>query len=478
MSINYTSKYNPTHSRLKIQDGVMNKDTVHANSLSYIYYGEFSPTPLGSVHVSDDLPIMDYILHHSKDALELFYAARKVGNFSLAAEFALQISEPESRKLARSISLFLDNRAPEAREMISLVRKSQTSAVQLWKAIILGDFDCSLYDGPLDLLIRNPLLYHENVRRNLHPELISKEHLFLDGVVDSERFALVFFVYLQNHCSLIPDNDIPLVSSFVKSNSELVSTNLNILKAISQRVGTRVLMAFLSNCKGFIPFTSELINLLISRDSLLLKSVGGFAFDTNNSVVFQRGGGLDYSLISTRDSVVEDILSHRYTLKDRNTSDYGNRFYTSDLCYSNSPLAWMGEQLAEIMYGQYVPKVSALLGAAGFDLEVPVERGCWFDASFTHGQSKIDPHFHTAGKGRSYLATAVLYLETPSRQSGDGSIYFENDLEMIFEPVSGDLAFFPPWLVHGTTALKTDRLRITLNFDLVSPTIFFQIRGR
>lgn len=479
MNLNYISKYNPLHQNFFSQ-GAVDKALVHSSSLSYPFYQQFSPVPLGSVSVSDDLPIIDFILKTSDDPLELFYAARKVGNFSLASEVSLNISDPTLRRLARSIALFLENRILEAREVLSTVNGIESEALHLWKAFILNYFDGSRYDGPKDLLIRNPLLYRENLRKCFFPELIAREHLCLPDLVKEspDEFSLVFFIYYENHCALVPDNDVPFLRDFIISNVQLVITTPTLLEAIANRVGLSTLLDYISDSKGMFPLTSELMHLLTREDSYFLRSLGGNSFATGSSIVIKPGRGGHYRSSLIRDTIVESVLLHRYTLRDRNTSDYGNRFYTSDLCFDDSPLLWLGEDFLDTMRSEYLQTIFNLLETAGVDCEPPQSYGCWFDASFTHGHSKIDPHFHTAGQSRSYLATAVLYLDVPKHQVGDGGIFFDNDSKNAIDPSSGDVVFFPPWLVHGTTPLNTNSLRITLNFDLLAPTVFCRIRDR
>jgi hypothetical protein len=459
----YLSKSNPkhsvffSHSNLKINAEKFYTET----SLSYPFYGWFSPTPLGSVHVSDDLPFFDYVLETSSDPLELFYAARKVGDFPLARQFALRILDRGERNLALSISLFLDNRIPEARELIRRADQVHIEPLQFWKASILCEFDSTLYKSAKDLLVRNPLLYEKNLKTGLFPHLIltNSSSFFGDTSLDPKRFLLVYLIYLRHHSDFISDLNTVFWQDFLFDNLNLLATDEKVLQSIKNRFGLNYLLNLLRDEKGHLPFTAELFRLLVD-------------FDTSPAVLFSNGLGLDYSAREARNEILEAILSHRYSLRDRNTSDYGSRYYTTDLCYEGSPLAWLGDEFVDLFRRRYLSILNDVLDSAGFCFEEAESLGVWFDASFTRGKSKIDPHFHTAGAGRSYLATAVLYLDVPSRQPGCGGLFFEHQSRIV-EPESGDILFFPSWLAHGTTPLDSDSLRVTLNFDLIAPLTKF-----
>lgn len=246
-------------------------------------------------------------------------------------------------------------------------------------------------------------------------------------------------------------NDYPLLSSIakifgIKKTLELISTN------------------------DVIPLTSEVLAL-----------IWYFYSEPDSDIEidrFVRQISLDQKFSSnTVDKLMQASLTDPFSIKDRNTSDGASRFYSLD--YADlQPFKELAATFSPLLQDYYeeclLPALkTSNLGLAKIkDALSESTASIWFDASYSYGTSRIEPHFHAAYPGRTYSATGVWYAKVPDLPSGCGDlvINFGSKVKSI-RPVSNSVVFFPPWVFHGTTPTNSNSdLRLTFNFDRSHPT--------
>ena len=109
------------------------------------------------------------------------------------------------------------------------------------------------------------------------------------------------------------------------------------------------------------------------------------------------------------------------------------------------------------------------------ELNIPEEQlyvGCWANV-LRHGQ-RITPHWHVTGP-TSYLGahmcltgqdTSTIYSNPFIPHSLFNSWY--KDCDFKFKNESGNLLFFPDWMIHYTTPYTGNKERITIAMDIVT----------
>lgn len=103
-------------SQTKVSD---HEDFFRDRSYLWRIYNRFSPSPLGALALSDELPLLHYLIRVSEQNLayiDLAFLYRRLGNFDLAIHYAKKSIGYESEvdienaKLELAISLFLSKK--------------------------------------------------------------------------------------------------------------------------------------------------------------------------------------------------------------------------------------------------------------------------------------------------------------------------------------------------------------------------------
>jgi len=174
---------------------------------------------------------------------------------------------------------------------------------------------------------------------------------------------------------------------------------------------------------------------------------------------------------------MQATLSDPFCIKDRNTSDGASRFYSLD--YAGMGIfSELTPIFSTLLQEYYEGCLLPALKSSGLGLSMIKEAleesvaSIWFDASYSYGNSKIEPHFHAAYPGCTYSATGVWYAKVPELHLGCGDLVIDfGGKAKTIRPVGNSVVFFPPWIFHGTTPTRSNSdIRLTFNFDRRHPT--------
>jgi hypothetical protein len=449
---------------------------------SYLWkiYNRFSPSPLGALALSDELPLLHYLIQVSEQNLaylDLAFLYRRLGNFDLAIHYAKKSIGYESctdntdAKLELAISLFLAKKNHEAKRVIARLTECktdrQTSALQYWyHRINHFNHKFSLNDL-LELSESNPLLVVDYVRcranekinflRELHARLDQRPGLF-------EQECLIFFLIEEgffNDIDLIRPDSINLLEMFAEKHKREISLRSLTLKQLALTFGNKKTLELLA-VNGKVPLTSELMDQIFSRYPIFKPFLSSTNVELHRvlDIKKEREEDILYS------EEICNIMYEDYILRDANTSSYQSRFYSLNLRIHESFNQFIKKELGHILDKSFGRMRGMLL-----DLNVDIQNDyeLWFDASYTYGGSKINNHLHTASYDRSFLYTVVFYLCVPQAPPDEGRIVIHaQDKDISTLPETGTVASFPPWFWHETTPINAGDLRITVNIDILS----------
>lgn len=433
--------------------------------LTYDLYGPLGPSPLGSVFISDNS--VEYCnLIGATDFFTRSLGYRRLGKFDIAVEYARRAiyeksQEIDLHKLNLMICLLEDNRVVEAKYLLSSL------SIDFLDDRARRSFDYYVFKYGLsenkrnfeDVFIDNPLLaslaYQDGASLfKIDEELYSK--------LSSEVHFLVLVKCFPSLAKCFRKDEIIVACC---RHKDYIVTDVDAMNCLLQIIGIEALIDTLSS-DGLIKLTPELVYFLGINHVISSRLLESSLFKTI------KGSEFEIDLYNEAAALSSHVVSYPWGIKDKNTSDYGSRFYSLDL--SNVDCFRKLTSLAKGAFANYFSLLAKMLVEEFPTIEIPIfeDGDVWYDFSYTYGPSKINKHIHTSGCDYSYLGTMVLYAVVPKLNDSDGILVAEFfDKNVSFTPSAGDLVFFPSWVPHGTSKMDRDELRITFNFDLKFPTI-------
>ena len=455
-----------------------NEDFFYDRSYLWRIYGRFSPSPLGSLALSDELPLLHYLIQAGEREFaysDLAFLYRRLGNFELAIHYAKKSINYEAKvdvinsKLELAISFFLSQKNHEAKKVICelILNKDhrEISAIQYWyhrinvfnKDFKFNELLCHIKTNPL--LIVDYLKQRSKDKYDFLYQFKTQIDQY-DAVFDQE--CLIFFLIDEGFFNKTTLNPRPHVSSllkdFVRKWKCEISLRSSTLDQLVLVFGKRETLELIST-NGAVPLTSELMDRVFSLYPIFN------SFLTSPNIDFRQSKNF-IDVDGRYAEVIKNIMYQDYVLRDANTSSYQSRFYSLNLRMNKGIHAFILQELSETLdYSFHKMKEKFL----EIGVDIGEEYELWFDASYTYGGSKINNHLHTASYDRSYLNTAVLYLCVPETGLDEGRIVIHSQgKDVSILPQTGDIASFPPWFWHETTPILAGDLRITLNVDILS----------
>jgi hypothetical protein len=440
-------------------------------------YGRYSPSPLGALPLSDELPLLHFLIEISekKSAYQdLAFINRRLGNFDIAIHYAKKSInyEPDINRaesiLELAISLFLSKKTYEAKRVISKLNKGEVStfepSVIYWFHRINGFKETLSTNILFNLIKSNPLLLVDYLKNRTDQKYefycILKDRIekYLE-IFDQE--CLMFFLIEDNFFGTTCLESVEVSSALEKFistwKSELV-LKAECLSNLLKVFGKRKVIEMLSE-GDVIPLTSEMMDRVFSqfsRFSIFLNSHN----IASHEITHNKKNSDDY------DEIIKTIMFEDYVLKDANTSNYNSRFYSLNLRINKTMNDFIRKELGSILDRRFQ---DSKVQFSEVGVNIGESYDIWFDASYTYGGSKINNHLHTASYGRSFLYTVVFYLCVPPANPGEGEIVIhakDKDISML--PTTGSIVSFPPWFWHETTPINAGDLRVTINVDIFS----------
>lgn len=273
-----------------------------------------------------------------------------------------------------------------------------------------------------------------------------------------------------NLLSRVENPDLSILESCIDSLPNIrLANDYPLLCSLANIFGVKKTLKLIS-VNGVIPLTSEVLALIWYFYAAPRSDIDIDRFVRQISLNHEFTG-------DAVDRFTQASLTDPFSIKDRNTSDGASRFYSLD--YADSEIFGELTPIFSPFLQEYYEQCllpafkSSNLGLAMIKdaLEESVV-SIWFDASYSYGASRIEPHFHAAYPGCTYSATGVWYAKVPMLPLGCGDLVIDfGSKATTIRPVSNNVVFFPPWILHGTTSTRSNSdLRLTFNFDRSHPT--------
>lgn len=251
--------------------------------------------------------------------------------------------------------------------------------------------------------------------------------------------------------------------------------------AVGESAVTRHLLARLYSGELELLNPRELQDFLLQNHSQPEYVAGALEFDG------RYGSAILSNILLRRDFIKEIVLPEinpslykalledvSLNIRDYSTSDFHGRFYTVNL-----ELALTGEHHQELF--KFYDDVKSI-AIESLPEDFPNKKNItdsslvWADLSSTVGNSHILPHLHTAGSGRTYYLTAVIYLAVPScisegshagwlKFGGDAINEKQSQISCEIRPARLKAVLFPPYFYHSTIPCDTNDRRISMNID-------------
>lgn len=434
--------------------------------VTYELYGPLGPSPLGSFFISDNFNSFSELIS-AQDFFSKSQGFRRLGKFEIATEYARlavyeESKEIDLRKLNLIICLLEDNRVVEAKYLWS------TLSMNLLDNRAKRSFDYYSYKYGLsentrafwDVFLDNPLLASIAFKEDVLSLNID------EGLYSHLTSVIHFLTLIKSFPSLARIALRDEIISACARHKDYVVTDIDAMNSLRQVIGIKALINAISS-DGLIKLTPELVYFLGLNKIISSRLLSSSLFRTS------KASELQIDLYNEANFLSSHVISYPWAIRDKNTSDYGSRFYSLDL--SNVEVFDKLTRYAKSAFCDYFSILTKELCEEFPSLEIPAfEDGeVWYDFSYTYGSSKINKHIHTSGYDCSYLGTMVLYAVVPKLKDSHGILYADFlDKNISFMPSAGDVVFFPSWVPHGTSKMDLDELRITFNFDLKFPIIY------
>lgn len=478
-----TSLFNKTHEQiLKMSDGVdlnLKDFEFFISQRSYLWriYGKFSPSPLGALALSDELPFLHSLIENSEKNFayqNLAFLYRRLGNFELAIHYSKKSINYESSvdiiesKLELAISLFLQKKIYEAKKviepLINIGEHRALPSIHYWFHRI-NEFKFTLANNDLLAYAKsNPLLLLEYLKNFPKVKLDFYETLKANFKKDRSLFdqeCLIFFLIEDGFFDVEIINEYLVLSALeefiVKWKNELMLRSVALSKLLIIFEKNKIINML--SVDNSISLTSEMMAIIFSKFTIFSSFI-----NVNNIKIYE--DRINNLKTNEYQEAIHNIMCEDYIIKDSNTSNYHARFYSLNLRINGLIYNFVQKEVGQLIY-QCFQKIKFQFLEIG--IEIGDDYDIWFDASWTYGGSKINNHLHTASYKRSFLSTIVLYLCVPEAKLGEGDILIHaSDKDILLKPVTGLAINFPPWFYHETTPINAGDLRVTINIDIFS----------